>query len=99
MGLRRVQSSGATNFVLYHPYFAWVKGPHSKASAEFRRKYFATVKFSTQVLISLWKTLVRALLTSPSSTLLHALHNICATHFALLAKKMANKCMVQDFFF
>jgi hypothetical protein len=82
-----VQSSSPTSFVLYHPHFASVKAQHCKASAEFRRKYFATVKFSTQVLISLWKTLVRAQLTSPSSTFLHALHNICATYFVLQAKK------------
>jgi hypothetical protein len=93
-----VQSSGTTNFVLYHPHLASVKAAHCKASAEFRRKYFATVKFSTQVLISLWKTLVRAQLTSPSSTFLHALHNICATDFALQARKIANECMAQDLF-
>ena len=87
MDLRRYRSSGEPISYSIILISQGSKRPHSKASAEFRKKYFSTVKFSTQVLISLWKTLLRAQLTSHSSTFLHALHNICATASAFQVGK------------
>src|SRR5277367_686955 len=52
--------------------------PHCKSSAESLRKYFCHVKFSTQVLISLWKTPLARRLTSSVATLLSTLHYFCA---------------------
>src|SRR5215467_12600171 len=51
----------------------------SKLSTEIRKHCFSTVKFSTQVLISLWKSGLRRNVTSDSSTSFSALHNLCAT--------------------
>jgi hypothetical protein len=47
--------------------------------AEVRGKYFCYVKFSTQMLISMWKSPVRAPLTSQPSILFSSLHHLCAT--------------------
>lgn len=46
--------------------------------AELVKIYFCTVKFSTQVLISVWKIGSRDPLTSPSSTCCSCLHNFSA---------------------
>src|ERR1700737_4741616 len=46
--------------------------------AECSRKYFAPIKFSTQVLISLWKNGSRACLTSPASMMSPTLHHFRA---------------------
>jgi len=51
----------------------------SKNLAEVQKKYFSTVKFSTQMLKTLCKTGGEAKLTRRSSTLYCGLHNICAT--------------------
>jgi hypothetical protein len=40
----------------------------SKTNAECAEKYFSKIKFSTHVLISLWKSGLERQLTSPSST-------------------------------
>jgi hypothetical protein len=48
--------------------------------AEVQEKYFCSDKFSTQMLISMWKSPVRAPLTSHPSTLFSSLHHLCATH-------------------
>src|SRR5258706_10067967 len=57
------------NLTLYCP-FEMVKTPRacadSKLHAEFNGKYFSNVKFSTLVLISLWKTLTFLRLTTRS---------------------------------
>jgi hypothetical protein len=82
---RRFPSSSAAGFVLYHlnSNFVSVKstffGPQGKTRAEAREKHYCCVKISTQMLISMWKSLVRAALTSHPSTLFSALHHFCAT--------------------
>src|SRR5712692_5652029 len=84
---RRFPSSSAARFVLYHsnsnlvPLKSTFFGPQGKTRAEAREKYFCYVKISTQMLISMWKSLVRAPLTSHPSTLFSALHHLCATSF------------------
>jgi hypothetical protein len=49
--------------------------PRRKTRAEVRKKYFYRVKISTQMLIRLWKSTVRAPLTCRPSTLFSSLHN------------------------
>lgn len=81
---RRFLSSAAARLVLYHPNFAPVKIASlvaGKPRAELQEKYFCGIKISTQMLISLWKSSCRALLTSYSSTLFSSLHNLRATLF------------------
>jgi hypothetical protein len=51
----------------------------STRDAEAREKYFAAIKFSTQVLISLWKMAARRELTSHSSMRCLGLHKFWAT--------------------
>jgi hypothetical protein len=60
---------------LYHLYFALVKSAEerfaafdSKSAAEVKEKYFAHVKFSTQMLKTLCKTELERLITCRSST-------------------------------
>jgi hypothetical protein len=53
--------------------------PRSKLRAENCGNYFCPVKFSTQVLISLWKSWPHHGVTSGSSTFSRALHYLCAT--------------------
>ena len=84
MGRRRFRSWSRTNFVLYHLDLTGAKRPRSTTKAEFRKKYFCGIKISTQVLISLWKSLARGELTSDSSTSFAALHYFGASHFILL---------------
>jgi hypothetical protein len=50
------------------------KKARSNPSTESKEKYFCQIKFSTQVLISLWKTRLPVELTSRSSTKLCGLH-------------------------
>ena len=83
MGRRRFRSWSRANFVLYHLDLTGAKRPRSKTKAEFHEKYFWGIKISTQVLISLWKSLARAELTSHSSTSFTALHYFGASHFIL----------------
>jgi hypothetical protein len=83
MGRHRSRSWSRTNFVLYHLDLTGAKRPCSKTNAEYREKYFCGIKISTQVLISLWKSLAREELTSHSSTLFAALHYFGASHFIL----------------
>jgi hypothetical protein len=40
MGLRRYQSSGATRFVLYHPYFVPVKAAAQQGECRIAKKIF-----------------------------------------------------------
>jgi hypothetical protein len=49
--------------------------------AELREKYFSKIKFSTQVLISMWKMGSHSRLTALSSTACSCLHNFSAAHF------------------
>src|SRR5260370_28210748 len=85
MVLRMFPSSSAARFVIYHsnsnlvPLKSTFFGPQGKTRAEAREKYFSYVKISTQMLISMWKSLVRAPLTSHPSTLFSALHHLYAT--------------------
>jgi hypothetical protein len=53
--------------------------PQGKTRAEVRKKYFRRIKISTQMLISLWKSPVRAPLTCRPSTLFSSLHHLSAT--------------------
>jgi hypothetical protein len=84
---RKFQSSGAARSVLYHPNSVFrsgqkcLSGSQGKTRAEVRVKYFFSIKISTRMLISLWKSTIRAPLTSHSSTLLCSLHYLCATLF------------------
>ena len=67
---RKFLSSREARLVLYHPNFVLVKiTAQGKPSAEVKQKYFCTIKISTRMLISLWKSRVGALLTSRVSTL------------------------------
>src|SRR5215467_11061667 len=50
----------------------------STRDAEGQKKYFSSIKFSTQVLISLWKSKLTSMLTLTSSMLLPSLHHFCA---------------------
>src|SRR5260370_23791270 len=58
-------------------------GRRSKPRAEFAEEHFWSVKFSTQVLIRLWKSFRCQVLTSPSSTFFPALHHFRAMRFLL----------------
>jgi hypothetical protein len=49
--------------------------------AELSRIYFCMIKFSTQMLISVWKIALGCELTSLSSTGFSCLHNFSAMHF------------------
>src|SRR6266481_2046217 len=84
---RRFLSSSATKFELYHPDFVPVKnylaGRQGKTPAEVRVKYFFCVKISTRMLIRLWKSRLRAQLTSRPSTLFCSLHHLWAILFFL----------------
>jgi hypothetical protein len=51
----------------------------SKTNAEGVKKYFCQIKFSTQVLKTLWKSRLARQLTSHSSTEFSGLHHFCAT--------------------
>jgi hypothetical protein len=53
-----------------------------KQRAERRKKYFMGVKFSTQVLISMWKSADEEQLTVRPSTFFPGLHNFRASHGA-----------------
>jgi len=53
----------------------------SKPRAEFAEEHFWSVKFSTQVLIKLWKSFCHSQLTSPPSTFFLALHQFRAMRF------------------
>jgi hypothetical protein len=48
------------------------------AHAETRKKYFSVIKFSTQVLKSMWKSTSHNRVTSCASMLLTSLHRFCA---------------------
>jgi hypothetical protein len=50
--------------------------------AELEEKYFCKIKFSTQVLISVWKIGARKWLTALSSTACSGLHNFGAAIFS-----------------
>src|ERR1700747_3518333 len=92
---RRFLSSSAARFVLYHPNSLfrsgqkYLSGARGKTGAEVRVKYFFCVKISTRIFISLWKSALRAPLTSHPSILLCSLHYLCATLFfdALVREK------------
>jgi hypothetical protein len=77
---RRFPSSIAARFVLHYPSSIFRLGQKylfcaaGKTGAEVRVKYFFCIKISTRMLISLWKSLVLAPLTSHPSTLLCSLH-------------------------
>jgi len=58
-----------------------VRRQQGKSDAEPYKKYFCTIKFSTQLLISVWKIWSRQELTSLSSTVCSGLHNFSATEF------------------
>jgi hypothetical protein len=72
--------------VLYHRGFTRVKKcdgtKEGKQRAERRKKYFVCVKFSTQVLISLWKSADEEQLTVRPSMFFPGLHHFCASHGA-----------------
>jgi hypothetical protein len=71
---------------LYHPRSATVKSWDDAAGkrwAELREKYFWTIKFSTQLLISVWKIGPHCQLTSLPSTPCSCLHNFGAIDFFL----------------
>src|SRR6266446_1053515 len=81
---RKFPSSSATRLVLYHSDFATVKitvSPGRQDQCRSPRKYFCCIKFSTQVLITLWKSPVHERLTSHPSTLSSCLHRLSATLF------------------
>ena len=54
--------------------------PQGKRRAEARKICFCSIKISTQVLISVWKSLSGSLLTCRPSTLFSSLHHSWATH-------------------
>jgi hypothetical protein len=67
--------------------------------AEPNEKYFCQIKFSTQVLISVWKIGSRSLLTALSSTACSCLHNFSAAkflHHGGLAWSTGNETKVQN---
>jgi hypothetical protein len=55
-----------------------LRGTHH---AELAEKYFCQIKFSTHVLISVWKIGSRSLLTALSSMACSCLHNFSAAEF------------------
>jgi hypothetical protein len=56
-------------------------GSVSNSYAELDEQYFCEIKFSTQVLISVWKIGSRSQLTALSSTACSCLHNFSAVVF------------------
>jgi hypothetical protein len=84
---------------LYHLSLAAVKireGAPGKSDAELHKKYFCTIKFSTQVLISVWKIGSRQGLTSLSSTYCCGLHNFRAAHLMRGANLRRRQALATD---
>jgi hypothetical protein len=74
-------------------------GQRSKPDAENQRKHFCTVKFSTQLLISLWKSWVERSLTSRNSIIFSTLHYLSATQIFPRALSRAQKSSLVQIIF
>ncbi|MGC1619150.1 MAG: hypothetical protein WA765_11745 [Candidatus Acidiferrum sp.] len=64
--------------------------------AELGETYFCKVKFSTQVLISVWKMVSRRQVSSLSSMGCSGLHNFSATHYFRAAIFGGGKTLSQN---